>query len=116
LEQDDLAGWTRALRTHAVTALATREVQLARGARYVHAPDRHTGGRCVHAVHVTRGARAARVRSIARAVPEPLDVALFARAFGLGTSSGHQKLVSRGTGSNTSQLVALNRAVVEVWQ
>jgi len=99
-----------------VTALAAREVQLARGARYVHAPDRHAGGRRVHAVHVARGARAARVRSVARAVAEPLDVALLARALGLGTAGRHQELVSRGTGSDAAQLVALARAVVEVRQ
>jgi len=86
LEQDDLAGRARALRAHPVTALAAREVQLARGARHVHAPDRHAGGRRVHAIHVTRGARPARVRPVARAVPEPLDVPLLACALGLGTA------------------------------
>jgi len=89
LEQDDLAGRARALSAHSVTALTAREVQLARGARHVHASDRHAGGRRVYAVHVARGAWPARVWPVARAVAEPLDVALLACALCFGTTGRH---------------------------
>jgi len=80
-----------------VAALAARKVQLARCARHVHAPDRHAGGRRVHAVHVACRARAPRVRPVTRAVAEPLDVALFARALCLGAARRHQELMSGRT-------------------
>lgn len=116
LEQHDLTRRTRARRAHPVAALATREIQLARGARHVHTTDRHAGGRRIHAVHVARGTRAPRVRPVTGPVAEPLDVALLARALRLRTTRRHQKLMPRRTRPDAAQLVTLARAVVEMRQ